>query len=103
MGQSTHSNKKIYFEIDGNKLDSHHVRLLKTFNRLMTHVLSTSNESEYFDGAADALRMCASMIKQSNFVENSVDDIPYAEQVMEFSMDTLQEFMSDSKVVTYDN
>lgn len=96
--------EKIFLEIDTTEMSASQIRQLKTLTALLNHVLTTDEESEYFDGAAEAVRMCASMIKQANFIEVMKDSkIPYADQVIEFSVDVLQEHMSNSKVVTYDN
>jgi hypothetical protein len=65
----------------------------------------TENEEEYFEGSAEFMRMCAALIKQAHFTENLKDasNIPYAQQALEYSMDILQEYVTSSKVVTYDN
>ena len=51
------------------------------------------------------MRMCAALIKQARFAEHlkGVDDIPYAEQALEYSMDLLQENFLKSKIINYDN
>lgn len=104
MIRNPENKDKLYIEIDTSELNQAQIRMLKTMNNLINHVLMTDNESEYFDGAAEAIRMCASLIKQANFVgEMNSNDIPYAQQVLEYSMDVLQDHMSQSKVVSYDN
>lgn len=96
--------QKIFIEIDTTEMTAAQVRMLKTLNSLMSHVLVTENEGEFFDSAAEVMRMAASLIKQANFTNDMKgNDIPYAEQVLEFSIDVLQEHMSQAKVVSYDN
>lgn len=96
--------EKIFVELDTTEMNASQVRQIKTLIALLNHVMTTDEESEYFDGAAEAVRMCASLIKQANFIEVMKDSkIPYADQVIEFSVDILQEHMENSKVVTYDN
>ena len=49
--------------------------------------------------------MCASIIKQARFTEQlkGKDNIPYAQQALEYSMDVLNEYITNAKVVSYDN
>ncbi|MAE59429.1 MAG: hypothetical protein CME69_11145 [Halobacteriovorax sp.] len=95
---------KIYIEVDATELTDAQVRLLKSVNAMMEHVLTTDEESEFFEASAEAMRMCASLIKQAHFAHDlEIDGIPYAEQALEYSMDILNEHMTNSKVVQYDN
>jgi hypothetical protein len=104
MTKNSKKTEKVFIEIDATELSQAQIRMIKTMNNLLNHVLMTDNESEYFDGAAEAIRMCASLIKQANFVgDMEQSDIPYAQQVLEYSMDVLQDHMSQAKVVSYDN
>jgi len=95
----------IKIEIDGSELSANQVRLIRSLNTMLAHVLLTGNEEEYFEGSAEFMRMCAALIKQAHFTENlkDVNNIPYAQQALEYSIDVLQEYVTNSKVVTYDN
>ena len=97
--------RMIKIEIDGSELTPQQVRLVKSLNTMLTHVLLTENEEEYFEGSAEFMRMCAALIKQARFTEELKDqsNIPYAQQALEYSVDVLQEYVTASKVVTYDN
>lgn len=96
--------KKVLIEVNGEELTSAQVRLLKTINTMLAHVLTTEDESEFFESSAEAMRMCASLIKQSHFAQDlKVSGIPYADQAIEYSMDLLSEHISNAKVVHYDN
>lgn len=97
--------KKLNIEIDTTGLSPAQVRLIRSLNAMLTHLLVTDEESEFFDGSAEFMRMCASLIKQSHFTEMLMaeDNIPYADQALEFAVDVLSEHMTLSKVVTYDN
>ncbi len=99
------TSKKLNIEIDTNGLSPAQVRLIRSLNAMLTHLLITDEESEFFDGSAEFMRMCASLIKQSQFTENLMaeDNIPYADQALEFAVDVLSEHMTLSKIVTYDN
>ena len=104
-GQSLSKDKMIRIEIDANELTPSQVRLIKSLNTLLAHIMVTENEEEYFEGSAEFMRMCAALIKQAHFTENLKDanNIPYAQQALEYSMDVLQEYVTASKVIIYDN
>ena len=104
-GQSLAKDKMIRIEIDANELNPNQVRLIKSLNTLLAQVMVTENEEEYFEGSAEFMRMCAALIKQAHFTENLKDanNIPYAQQALEYSMDVLQDYVTASKVITYDN
>jgi hypothetical protein len=97
--------RMIRIEIDGSELTPNQVRLIRSLNTMLAHVMLTENEDEYFEGSAEFMRMCAALIKQARFTENLKDqsNIPYAQQALEYSMDLLQEYVTNSKVITYDN
>lgn len=103
--QTSAKSQMIKIEIDGSELTPQQVRLIKSLNTMLTHVLVTENEEEYFEGSAEFMRMCAALIKQARFTEELKDqsNIPYAQQALEYSVDVLQEYVTASKVVTYDN
>lgn len=97
--------KTITIEIDGTELTPAQIRLIRSLHTMLAHVMITENEEEYFEGSAEFMRMCASLIKQARFTEQLRDqsDVPYAQQALEYSVDVLQEYVTASKVVTYDN
>ncbi len=103
--QTTVKDQMIKIEIDGSELTPAQVRLIRSINTMLAQVLVTENEEEYFEGSAEFMRMCAALIKQAHFTENlkGINNIPYAQQALEYSMDVLQEYVTNSKVVTYDN
>jgi len=102
--RDTSKKEKLYIEIDATELSAAQIRAIKTLNMLINHAMTTESEGEFFDSSAEAMRVCASLIKQANYIdETNESEIPYAQQVLEFSMDILQEQMSSSKVINYDN
>jgi hypothetical protein len=103
--QTSLKDRMIKIEIDGTELTPQQVRLIKSINAMLAHVLVTENEEEYFEGSAEFMRMCAALIKQAHFTENlkGINNVPYAQQALEYSLDVLQEYVTTSKVVTYDN
>ena len=100
-----HRKKEGVLEIDIKGWGEAQIRLVKSLNTLLKSVAASQNEVEFFEASAEALRACASLIKQSQFPENEglSGGIPYAEQALEYSIDTLQEYVSSSKVVRYDH
>lgn len=110
MAQNTSStaqtleDKYISLKIDITELTPAQVRLIKTINALLISVMTTESEKEFFEDSAEFMRYCASLIKQSCFAEMMKNEkIPYADQALEYSMDILQENMSSSRIVSYDN
>ncbi len=103
--QTSVKESKIRIEIDASELSANQVRLIRSLNTMIAHVLLTESEEEYFEGSAEFMRMCASLIKQAHFSSSLKDaqNIPYAQQALEYSMDVLQEYVTASKVVSYDN
>jgi hypothetical protein len=103
--QNSTKDRMIKIEIDGNDFTPQQVRLIRSLNTMLAHVMVTENEEEYFEGSAEFMRMCAALIKQAHFTENlkGADNISYAQQALEYSMDVLQDYVSSSKVITYDN
>lgn len=96
--------KKVLIEIDSTHLNAAQIRLLKSINTMIAQVLTTEEESEFFEGSAEVMRMCAALIKQAHFADDlEVGGIPYADQAIEYSMDILTEHLTNSKVVHYDN
>ncbi len=91
------------FSVDVTGLSPTQIRLLKSLTAMIKHVATTQSESDFFDGSAECMRICASLIKQAQFIETfKTENIPYAEQALEYSIDILQDQMSTHKVVTYD-
>ena len=103
--QTSLKDRVIKIEIDGSELTPQQVRLVKSLNTMLSHLLITENEEEYFEGSAELMRMCAALIKQARFTEELKDqsNIPYAQQALEYSVDVLQDYVTASKVVNYDN
>jgi hypothetical protein len=97
--------KKINLELDATELTPEQIRLVKTLNSMLVHVLTTDEESEFFDGSAEFMKTAAKLIKQAHFTTDlvDVDNIPYAEQALEYSMDILQEQICGAKYMSYDN
>lgn len=89
--------------VEATQLGPAQLRLLNTLNHLLRKVLTTQDEAEYFDSSAEAMRICASLIKQSAFVEEMDENAVYSDQALEYSIELLQDCMSSSKLIVYDN
>jgi hypothetical protein len=105
MAKLKQTDKTLTIEIDTTNLDASQIRLIKSMSILIPQVLKTASEQEFFDGSAEFMRLCASIIKQTKFSESQkkLSDIPYANQALEYSIDILEEHMQKASVVTYDN
>lgn len=105
MSGATLKKERVFIELDTAELTQAQIRLIKSVNMMLQHVLVTDDEEEFFSGSAEFMRMCASIIKKAHFAEDlkGIDNIPYAQQALEYSMDILQDHITSSSVVNYDN
>lgn len=97
--------KTLNFSFNTEELSPAQVRLIKMLMSHLMNTITTDEEVEFFEGSAEVMKICASLIQNSNFTERfkKVSKIPYAEQALEYSVDSLQEHMQNSKVKNYDN
>lgn len=91
--------------LDTTELSAEQVRLIKSINSMLTHVMSTESEKEYFTGSSDLLRVVAIAIKQANFNKTQLagESIDYEQQVLEYCADALIDEIHSGKLVRYDN
>ena len=92
--------------IDTTGLDPGQVRSLRSLVFILQHIMQTDNEEEFFNGSAEALRIYASSLWHSKFITSppkDSNDIPYAEQALEYSIEVLQEYINTAKIIQYDN
>ncbi len=96
---------KLSISVDTRNLTAGQLRLIKTINALLLDVATTDDENIFFNHSAELLRKCASIIQQSKFTKDNehLSEIPYAEQVLEYSFEVLQEQMTSSDIISYDN
>lgn len=97
--------EKLIITIDVKELNSNQIRLLKTINSLITHVMSTEDETEYFNGGQELMKLIANVIKTANFnnLEGLDSSIAYGQQALEFSIDSLVDLVQSGKFLNYDN
>ena len=98
-------NSTVKIEIETQDLSAQQVRLLKSINTMMLHVLKSEDEDQYFEGSAELMRMCSALVSQAHFNESTKNatTIPYAQQALEYAMDVVQEYIEKQKVISYDN
>lgn len=98
--------KNLVLKLDVSELNSQQIRLIKSINSMLSHVMTTDDEGEYFDASSELMRMVASAVKQANFTTELVTQdtrIPYADQAIEFSIDNLAECLLGNKIIRHDN
>jgi len=98
-------NKKLNLEIDTTELDSAQIRLIKKINSMMTNMMVTDDEADYFNSSSELLKLIAQSVKDANFSkfwsENS--NIRYSDQALEFGVDSLTEDLSAQNLASLDN
>ena len=101
----THRRDQEILEIKTTDLSLPQIRLLKSLFCTLRHAMTTFDESQFFNGSAESLKICAALIQHAEFIQRlrELNDIAYAEQVLEYSIDMLQESIEPSKIVRYDN
>lgn len=97
------SSKKLSIKTEG--FTESQIRLIKSLHSLIENVLFTKEEDDYFDSSAEIIRICASLIKQAQFIKELEvkSEIPYSQQVLEYSIDLLEESINNSDIIRYDH
>jgi hypothetical protein len=104
MEEHMSSEKNLTVEFETTNLTSDQIRMIRTVCTILMQVVGTDEESEFFEESAELLRKCAALITESKYGKASRDgEIPYATQAIEYSLEILQDYLSESKVVAYDN
>ena len=102
MTKKALTSEKINLEIDTTGMSDQQIRLIKTANSLLTHIMSAEVEEEYFESSSDLFRVIATAIKTSNF-NTSENEIAYDQQVLEYCSDTLADQVYQDDIIQYDN
>lgn len=103
MSLTKNSEKTLNLEISIEEMSEQQIRLIKTINALLGHVLTTDEEDEYFDSSSELLRVVATAVEKANFAHNNTSEIEYAKQALEFCVDNLSEQIHEGNLVQYDN
>ena len=86
-------NNELNIKLNTEDLSPTQVRLIKTMNALLAHVLTADDESEYFDASAEFLRKAAEVIKHAQFA-NENTHMNYGNQAVEFAIDFINEHLN---------
>ena len=89
-------------DVDPSLLSPDQIRLLNALYHSIYQSVIADNEREFFNGSAESMKMCASLIKQANYGKKG-DTIPHSQQALEYSLEILREYLDASKLVTYDH
>jgi hypothetical protein len=97
--------KSVTVTFDTTELNTQQIRLIKSICSMLNHVMTTDDEAGYFDGSADLMRLVAGAVKQANFTTEWCEQngIPYAQQALEFCIDTISDQMYSDDLVKHDN
>ena len=92
-------------EVESLEMNEQQKRLIKSINSLLSHVVTTDDESEYFNSSSELMRLVASAIKKSNFASEYGENqnIEYGNQALEFCVDKLSDQVYEDDVIKYDN
>lgn len=93
---------ELTLKVNTEELSEQHIRTIRSINSVLTHVLTTQEESEYFDSSSELLRLAACAVKKANFSKKDVG-IEYSKQALEFCVDILHEQISNDELIKYDN
>lgn len=103
MDNNYFENKSLILKLDVKELNSQQIRLLKSITSLLIHTMSTEEESDYFNGGQQLMKLVAQAIKSANFSESKSGQIHYGTQALEFSFDALADILTNEKLLNYDN
>lgn len=95
-----HNQKELTMKLDTETLTPAQVKILKSMHSLIANVLTTDDESEYFETSAELLKKATELIKHSQFATEN-KNMSYGEQAVEYAVDTLNEGIQDK--MNFDN
>ena len=92
-------------DIDVSEFKPEQIRLIRSMLIVISSLLQSKEENDFFNNSAELIRLSASLISQSNFTKDLEinKNIPFTEQALEYSLDILQEYMNSSSIVIHDN
>ena len=96
------TSNELLLKLNTEEMTPTQIRLIKSVNALISHVLTAEDETEYFEVSAELIRKTAELIKHSSFAASNTS-IPYGEQAVEFAVDFLNESLDSGKIGNIDN
>lgn len=105
MSNFTVNKESLNIKLDIDELSPAQVRLIRSLSTMISHTLTTDEEADFFESASELLKMCAILIKQSNFIQNlpTTKAKEYSEQAIEYSVENIFENMDEKKLLNLDN
>lgn len=99
------ANQKMTLELNVTELSPSQMRLIKRINSLVTNILATDDEKDFFESSSDAMKVLAACIKSSNFSTEftAEEKTPYGKQALEYSVDLLVDELNNEVIVPLDN
>ena len=94
--------KEILLKINVEDLTPTQVRLIKNVTGLLTSVLTSEEENEYFEMSSELMKKVAETIKHADFANNN-KKMSYGTQAVEFAVDFLNETLEQNKLHNIDN
>lgn len=102
MSKKNETATTLNLTLDTSELSAQQIRLIKTINTMLTHVMRTLDEEEYFEGSAELMQLMANAINKANFSDVE-DQIQYGLQALEFSVDMLSDQVQTGEFLKFDN
>jgi hypothetical protein len=93
-----HKEKELIIKLDTTEMTPSQIRLLKSINGLLVHVLTADDEAEYFDASAELLKKAADVIRVAQFAEKN-NSMGYGQQALEYAVDFLNETLNDKNLI----
>ena len=95
-------NNEISITLNTDEMTPTQIRLIKSINSLLGHVLIAEDENEYFEISSDLIKKTAELIQHASFAEKN-KNMAYGEQAVEFAVDFLHDAMDLKKIHNIDN
>lgn len=93
---------EVSITLNTDELSPAQVRLIKSINSLLGHVLIAEDETEYFEISSELMKKTAELIQLAGFAEAN-KNMAYGEQAVEFAVDFLHEALDRKKLHNIDN
>jgi len=92
------------FDINIENLSPQQIRLIKSCLVSLAEVSRTTKEEEYFELTSELFQILANIIKHAHFPAQAAisSKIPYAEQALELSIETLNDLLYCQVLKKYD-
>lgn len=102
MHQLSKKEQELVIKLNVEEMTPRQVRLVKTITSLLTNVVSSDEEGEFFDASSELFKKVAELVKHSQFAESN-RNINYGEQAVEYSIDNLNETLEGRNLHNIDN